>query len=116
MQKLQQPPPGISVPTWIVRAGFALTIATLAVIVVFFAAFALIAATIFAIIVGIRLWWVLRRIRAMREVEVIEGSYSIEPDLSLTEQFIKAPITQRSDSTYRNAQDSSCVPRLKKML
>ena len=46
----------------------------------FFVAFALIAAAVAAAMVIARIWWVSRKLRAQGDMDVIEGSYSIEAE------------------------------------
>jgi hypothetical protein len=54
--------------------------AGLAAVGLFFIAFALIAAAVVAAVVVARIWWVSRKLRAQRDNDVIEGSYSIESE------------------------------------
>jgi predicted lipid-binding transport protein (Tim44 family) len=72
------------------RIVIALIAATLAVVGLFFVAFALVAAAIVAAIVAIRIWWVMRKIRAQRDDGVIEGTYSTEPDQALSDDSHQA--------------------------
>jgi predicted lipid-binding transport protein (Tim44 family) len=75
----------IALPSTIIgRVIFALVTITLAVVGLFFLAFALVAVTVIAIIIGIRFWWLRRKIRAQQNSDVIEGSYSVESDKLLT--------------------------------
>jgi predicted lipid-binding transport protein (Tim44 family) len=73
-------PPGIIPKTWLGRVSATLVAAALAVVGLFFLAFALVAAALIAGIVIVRIWWALRKLRAQREADVIEGSYSVETD------------------------------------
>ena len=67
------------------RVVFALVAITLAVVGLFFLAFALIAVTAIATIIGIRFWWLRRKIRAQQNSDVIEGSYSVEAEQRLAD-------------------------------
>ena len=73
-------PLGIIPTSWLGRVSATLVAAALAVVGLFFLAFALIAAALIAGIVIVRIWWALRKLRAQREAGVIEGSYSVETD------------------------------------
>jgi uncharacterized membrane protein len=72
------------VPTTLLgRIVFTLIALSLVVIGLFFLAFALIAAAIVATIVGIRLWWIRRKIQTT-DSTVIEGTYSVDSERQLT--------------------------------
>jgi len=73
-------PPGIIPRTWLGRVSATLIAAGLAVVGLFFLVFALVAAALIAGVVIVRIWWGLRKLRAQREADVIEGSYSVETD------------------------------------
>ena len=73
-------PPGVIPRTWLGRVSATLIAAGLAVVGLFFLAFALVAAALIAGVVIVRIWWALRKVRAQREADVIEGSYSVETD------------------------------------
>ena len=72
--------PGIVPRTWLGRVSATLIAAGLAVVGLFFLAVALVAAALIAGVVIVRIWWALRKVRAQREADVIEGSYSVETD------------------------------------
>ena len=72
--------------TWYGRLFAALLAAVLVVVAVFFVAFALIAAITVAALVAIRIWWVRRKLRAQRDKDIIEGTYSVESAQVLTVQ------------------------------
>ena len=71
-------PAGMIPQTWLGRVAAALIAASLAVIGLFFLVFALVAATLIAVLVIARIWWVSRKLRAQRDASVIEGAYSVE--------------------------------------
>jgi predicted lipid-binding transport protein (Tim44 family) len=71
-------PTGVIPQTWLGRVAAALIAASLAVIGLFFLVFALVAATLIAVLVIARIWWVSRKLRAQRDASVIEGAYSVE--------------------------------------
>jgi len=73
-------PPGIIPRTWLGRVSATLIAAGLAVVGLFFLVFALVAAALISGVVIVRIWWTLRKVRAQREADVIEGSYSVETD------------------------------------
>jgi predicted lipid-binding transport protein (Tim44 family) len=79
------------------RIVFALIAATLAVVGLFFVAFALVAAAIVAAIVAIRIWWVMRKMRAQQNKDVIEGTYSTEPDQALSDASHQATNAQANE-------------------
>jgi predicted lipid-binding transport protein (Tim44 family) len=64
--------------TWFGRLIAALIAGCLAIIGLFFLAFALVAIALIAAGVLARLWWVARKLRAQREAGVIDGVYSVE--------------------------------------
>ena len=68
--------------TWLGRVVAALIAGSLAVVGLFFLAFALVAAALIAGVVLVRIWWTLRKLRAQRDASVFEGSYSIEKDVT----------------------------------
>jgi predicted lipid-binding transport protein (Tim44 family) len=71
-------PPGILPRTLLGRVAAALIAASIAVIGLFFLVFALIAAAVIGAIVIVRIWWIARKLRAQRDADVIEGSYSVQ--------------------------------------
>src|SRR4051794_18416022 len=71
-------PPGILPRTLLGRLAAALIAASIAVVGMFFLVFALIAATVLGAIVIARIWWISRKVRAQRDANVIEGSYSVQ--------------------------------------
>jgi len=75
-----QIPSNVLPATWIGRVIAALIAASIAVVGLFFFAFALLAAALIAAIVAARIWWISRKLRARRDQDVIEGSYSVEPE------------------------------------
>jgi hypothetical protein len=78
-------------PATLIGRLIALCIAIgLAVVGLFFVAFALVAAALTAAIVAVRVWWVLRKLRARRDLGVIEGSYSVEVDQPQTDHSARA--------------------------
>jgi hypothetical protein len=72
--------------------------AALAVVGLFFVAFAVIAAAVLAAIFAIRIWWIIRKARVQRDKDIIEGSYSIE-----AEQIQRVPF-------YRSTSGDSNPP------
>lgn len=66
--------------TWIGRLIATIVAASVAVVGLFFLAFALVAAALLATIVAVRIGWLLRKLRMQRNKDVIEGSYSIESE------------------------------------
>ena len=66
----------------------------LAVAGLFFVAIALIAATLLGSAFALRIWWAIRRVRAQRDEDVIEGSYSVEP--SQLERIPADTVTRQS--------------------
>ena len=73
-------PAGVIPNTWYGRVAAVLIAAALAVVGLFFLAFAAVAAALIAVLVLVRIWWVARRLRAQRDAGVIEGSWSVEAD------------------------------------
>ena len=64
--------------SWLQRAVLAVLAAALAVTAFFFLVFALIAGALIALAVGIRFWWVLRRLRAQAQASAaLEGEYTV---------------------------------------
>ena len=78
MDHQTQTPPKLLPATWLGRLIAVLVASALAVVGLFFVAFALIAAVIVVAIVVARIWWVSRKMRTARNKDVIEGSYSVE--------------------------------------
>ncbi|MCE9642586.1 MAG: hypothetical protein K8S22_20910 [Betaproteobacteria bacterium] len=78
MNSQTQIPGNILPATWVGRVIATLVAASIAVVGLFFFVFALVAAAVLAIIVAARIWWVSRKLRAQRDQDVIEGSYSVE--------------------------------------
>jgi len=74
---------GVLPASWVGRLIAALIAASLALVGLFFIAFALVAAGVLAAVVAVRIWWVIRRLRAQRDSNVIEGSYSVAPGHAL---------------------------------
>jgi predicted lipid-binding transport protein (Tim44 family) len=72
--------------TWYGRLFAALIAVALAVIAVFFVAFALIAGMTVAALIAGRLWWLRRKLRARQDEGIIEGSYTVESAQVLTVQ------------------------------
>ncbi|MDB5810394.1 MAG: hypothetical protein JWN94_2516 [Betaproteobacteria bacterium] len=75
-------PTGLFPSSMLGRLLAALLTASLAIVGLFFLAFALVAAALIAAVVIARLWWVARKLRTQRDASVIEGSYSVETDLT----------------------------------
>ncbi len=75
-----QIPADIVPRSWLGRLIAVLIAAGLAVVGLFFIAFALVAAAGVAVIVVARIWWVSRKLRARQDNVVIEGAYSVEPE------------------------------------
>ena len=71
--------PGQSSSTpWVQRLLIAALGVGLAIAAVFFLAFALIAGAIVATVIGIRLWWVMRKLRAQtKNTGALEGEYTV---------------------------------------
>lgn len=80
MNSQTQIPGNILPASWLGRVIATLVAASVAVVGLFFFAFALVAAAVLAIIVAVRIWWVSRKLRARRDQDVIEGSYSVESE------------------------------------
>ena len=76
------PPPSFLPATILGRVITALIAIACAVLGLFFFAFALLAAAVLATILAIRVWWVFRKLRAQRDKDVIEGSYSVETEVT----------------------------------
>lgn len=70
--------------TWVGRVITILIATALAVVGLFFVAFALIAVAVLAAIVAVRMWWIFRKLRAQQDKDVIEGAYSIESEQTHT--------------------------------
>ena len=63
---------------WLQRILFALAAISLAVVGFFFITIAIIAAAFIALAIGVRWWWVLRRLRAQaKHSAAIEGEYTV---------------------------------------
>jgi hypothetical protein len=63
---------------WLQRVLFAIMAVSLAVVGFFFITIAIIAAAFIALAIGVRWWWVLRRLRAhAKRSEAIEGEYTV---------------------------------------
>lgn len=63
---------------WLQRLVLALVGVSLAILAFFFITVAVIAAAFVALVIGIRLWWVMRRLRAQaKRTEAIEGEYRV---------------------------------------
>ena len=63
---------------WLQRVVLALVGASLAILAFFFITVAVIAAAFIALAIGIRLWWVMRRLRAQaKATEALEGDYTV---------------------------------------
>ena len=80
MIKQTRIPPGIIPRTLLGRVAAALIATSIAAVGLFFLMFALIAATLLGTIVIVRIWWLSRKLRAQRNADVIEGSYSVQVD------------------------------------
>ena len=80
MIKQARIPPGIIPRTLLGRVVAALIATSVAVVGLFFLMFALIAASVLAAVVIVRMWWLSRKLRAQRNANVIEGSYSVHVD------------------------------------
>lgn len=91
-------PPGLFPSSMLGRLLAALLTASLAIVGLFFLAFALVAAASIAAVVIARLWWVARKLRAQRDASVIEGSYSVEADSTpaLDDAGTKPDLTNRN--------------------
>ena len=64
--------------SWLQRAVLAVLGAALAVTAFFFLVFALIAGALIALGVGIRFWWVLRKVREQAKASAaLEGEYTV---------------------------------------
>lgn len=72
---------------WVQRALLAVLGVTLAVTAFFFLVFALVAAALLALGIGIRFWWAVRKMRAQAQASApLEGEYIV---------------VERSDTTHR---------------
>src|SRR3954463_8135372 len=90
-------PTGLFPASVLGRLLAALLTISLAIVGLFFLAFALVAAAVIAGVVMARLWWVTRKLRAQRDAGVIEGSYIVEADATprLAETKDSAPLAAR---------------------
>ena len=63
---------------WLQRALHATLAVSLAITAIFFLVFAVIAGAILALALGIRFWWVMRKLRAeAKATEALEGEYTV---------------------------------------
>ena len=77
-----------------------ITAGALAVAGLFFIAVALAAAVVIAAIIALRVWWIFRKSRMQQDVDVIEGSYSVEPEQS--ELILRSKIRHDSNARATN--------------
>jgi Flp pilus assembly protein TadB len=63
---------------WLQRVVLALVGASLAILAFFFITVAVIAAAFIALAIGVRWWWVMRRLRSQaKAAEALEGEYTV---------------------------------------
>jgi hypothetical protein len=73
---------------WLQRALLAALAVGLAITAVFFLVFAVIAGAALALVIGIRFWWVMRRLRAQaKATEALEGEYTVVEGARTTERL-----------------------------
>ena len=64
--------------SWLQRTLLAAVGVTLAVAAFFFLMFALVAGAVLAVAIGIRFWWVMRKLRAQaKSTQALEGEYTV---------------------------------------
>jgi hypothetical protein len=59
------------------RIVFTLIAAVIVVLAFFFFAVALVAGALLAAVIGIRLWWRIRKLKQQANADVVEGEYSV---------------------------------------
>lgn len=73
-------PAGILPRSWLGRLLATLVATGLAVVGFFFLVVAMIGAALIAAVVIARIWWIARKLRARRDANVLEGTYSVEAE------------------------------------
>ncbi|HSN42120.1 MAG TPA: hypothetical protein VLT92_18235 [Burkholderiales bacterium] len=63
--------------SWLSRIVVFMLAATIAVLAFFFLTIALIAGTLLAVAIGLRWWWLTRKLRASAEEHAFEGEYTV---------------------------------------
>ena len=63
---------------WLQRALLAALALGLAITAIFFLMFAIVAGAVLALVIGVRFWWVMRKLRAhAKATEALEGEYTV---------------------------------------
>ena len=64
--------------TWLARAAFAVLGVAIAVLAFFFLAVAMVVGAVIALVIAVRWWWLVRKVKAARAASgPIEGEYTV---------------------------------------